>query len=109
MAVGLAIKATEGLSTKLGLLAGGPSYSVSESSWSEKSKTSSNPLHRHDCDKHEGNPQSYVTTIVAREKKIVRYCCMEAIQIEKQPTQLSLNARQEGGRGGVVRIAATRV
>ena len=75
----------------------------------QRSKKSSNSLHRHDLEKHGGIPQKYVTTIIGREKKLVRLNCLEAILIEKQPPTLSMNAKQEGGRGGVVRISATRV
>ena len=33
---------------------------------------------------------------------------LEAILIEKQPRELSINAKMEKGRGGVVRISAIR-
>ena len=73
----------------------------------QKAMKESNPLWRHDREKHGGQHQNYVTSIVAKEKKIVRLNCLEAIHIEKQPQALSMNARQEHGRGGVVRISAT--
>ena len=47
--------------------------------------------------------------IVASEKKIVKLNCLEAVMIEKYPNKLLLNERNEKGRGGVVRISATRV
>ena len=43
------------------------------------------------------------------ERKIVRLNCLEAIRIERQPSNLLRNDRMEKGRGGVVRITATRV
>ena len=47
--------------------------------------------------------------MVAPEKKIVRLHCNEALNIEKQDPSFSMNDRMEGGRGGLVRISATRV
>ena len=60
------------------------------------------PLYRHDMDDHNGETQSYTSCILANEKKIVRLNCMEAVTIEKQPNNLLINERNEGGRGGVV-------
>ena len=57
---------------------------------------------------HGGVHQKYTTSIVAREKKLLRLHCLEAIHIEKQPSTLSINARMEHGRGGVIRISASR-
>ena len=74
----------------------------------QRYKKSSSPLHRHDSDKHEGNPQKYTCKIVGNERKLVRLGCLEAILIEKQPRELSINAKMEKGRGGVVRISAIR-
>ena len=74
----------------------------------QKSRKSSNPLWRHDKESHGGVHQSYVTSIIAKEKKLLRLNCLEALHIEKQPLPLSINARMEHGRGGVVRISATR-
>ena len=75
----------------------------------QRQKKSSCPLYRHDLKSHQGNPQNYITEILASEKKIVRLNCLEAIRIERQPPHLLLNDRMEKGRGGVVRITATRV
>ena len=75
----------------------------------QRSKKQSSPLHRHDVNKHNGQPQTYTTTIVATEKKIVKLSCLEAIMIEKVPSTSLLNERNEKGRGGIVRISATRV
>ena len=74
----------------------------------QRRKSSSNPLWRHDLDAHGGIHQKYTTSIVAREKKLLRLHCLEAIHIERQLSALSINARMEHGRGGVVRISATR-
>ena len=74
----------------------------------QRTKSTSNPLWRHDMDTHGGSHQKYTTSIVAREKKLLRLHCLEAIHIEKQPPTHSINARMEHGRGGVVRISATR-
>ena len=74
----------------------------------QRCKKSSSPLHRHDTEKHDGIPQKYITTIVGREKKLLKLNCLEAILIEKQPPALSINARMEKGRGGVVRISTVR-
>ena len=67
-------------------------------------------MFRHDCDVHNGVKQSYIANIIAREKRIVRLYCTEALHIEKQDRTLSINAKMEGGRsnGGVVRIRALR-
>ena len=75
----------------------------------QKGKKPSSPLHRHDVAKHDSQPQTYTTTIVAVEKKISKLSCLEAIMIEKVPSNLLLNERNEKWRGGVVRISATRV
>ena len=72
-------------------------------------KKQSCPLFSHDTDCHNGELIRYTTSILSTEKKIVQLNCTEAITIEKQPQNLLLNERNEGGRGGVVRITATRV
>ena len=58
---------------------------------------------------HGGEKQVYSTEIIGSEKKIVRLNCLEGINIEQQPNNLLMNGRNEGGRGGIVRITATRV
>ena len=50
----------------------------------QKSKLKSNPLYRHDCDYHSGDPQQYTTTILSSERKIVILNCNKALNIEKQ-------------------------
>ena len=75
----------------------------------QKSRKESCPLFRHDRKHHQGEPQKYLTNIVASEKKIVKLSCLEAVQIEKHPEHSLMNEKNERGRGGVVRITATRV
>ena len=69
----------------------------------------SSPLHRHDRDHHKGVKQVYVADVVAKERKILRLYTLEALLIEKSNPTSSMNDRMEGGRGGIVRIRATRV
>ena len=68
----------------------------------QRAKQKKSPLFRHDLDKHNGQTHKYVTSITGREKKIVKLNCLEGIHIEKAPSHLSINKRQESGRGGVV-------
>ena len=75
----------------------------------QKSKSMGNPLYRHDLQVHDGITQQYVCTPVVSEKKIVRLHVNEALHIEKQNREASLNDKMECGRGGIVRITATRV
>ena len=65
-------------------------------------------MFRHDSDKHDSIPQKYEAEMIGKEQKIVRLNCLEALHIERIPPPLSINARQEGGRGGIVRITARR-
>ena len=73
------------------------------------SKHSSNPMHRHDLDKHNGNIQEYTCQIIGRERKLIRLYNREALEIENLNEKQRINERQEGGRGGMVRITASRV
>ena len=75
----------------------------------QRMKSNSNPLHRHDLEVHQGTVQTYTSTVLATEAKIVRLHCNESLRIEKQNTELSMNKRNENGRGGVIRLTATRV
>ena len=70
---------------------------------------SKSPMHRHDRDMHHGIMQRYSMRKIGSEKKLLRLSCLEALEIEKQPPSLSLNKRNEQGRGGVVRISALRI
>ena len=75
----------------------------------QRQKKESCPLYRHDVKHHDGVMQIYETKIVASEKKILKLNCLEAIHIEKHPNNILMNEKNERGRGGMVRITATRV
>ena len=75
----------------------------------QRNKKESSPLYRHDVKHHNGEKQQYTTDIIASEKKIVKLSSLEAVHIEKCPNHQIMNERMERGRGGVVRITATRV
>ena len=75
---------------------------------SQRSKSSKNPLWRHDRDEHEGQHQQYTARIMAKEKGILPLSILEALWIEKQYPQTSLNERNEFGRGSIIRISAER-
>ena len=67
------------------------------------------PLYRHDVKCYGGVAQNYNCTILATEAKIVCLNCNKALRIEQQNPQYTMNERNEGGRGGIVRLPATRV
>ena len=46
--------------------------------------------------------------IVDRARKLLPLYTTEAMWIERQRDGTSMNERQEGGRGGIVRLTATR-
>ena len=74
----------------------------------QKYKNTSNPLYRHDRDGHNGTQQSYTTRLIAKEQKVLPLAVLEALYIEAQIPGSSLNDRNERGRGGLIRIHATR-
>ena len=74
-----------------------------------KSKDNSNPLHRHNVEAHNGEVMSYTCKIIGREKKIVRLFMREALEIERLTKHQIMNGKQELGRGGMVRLHATRI
>ena len=74
----------------------------------QKSKKNSNPLFRHDTDKHDGEPQNYTTRIMNSQKNILPLTIMEALFIEKQIRGTSLNERNEYGHGALIRLTAER-
>ena len=74
----------------------------------QRSKSGGNPLYRHDCEKHEGEPQSYKTRILTAERNLLPLAIIEALYIEQQHPGTSFNDRMEGGRGSLVRLIATR-
>ena len=74
----------------------------------QKSKSSGNPLWRHDSETHGGNPQTYTTRILRRERTLLPLTVVEALFIEKQYPETSLNDKNEAGRGGLIRLVARR-
>ena len=74
----------------------------------QKYKHRSNPLHRHDEAAHGGVPQKYTMRILCKEKSLLPLSISEALYIEKQAQGTSLNEKNEGGRGGLVRMVAVR-
>ena len=75
----------------------------------QKAKSRSNPLYRHDIDKHNGETQVYKCRILNTEKNLLPLCILEDLYIEKQDPTQRLNERNESGRGGLVRMIASRV
>ena len=71
----------------------------------QKYKQSSNPLHRHDREIHNSQPQDYSFRIISREQKILPLSVIESLYIEVQAHGTSLNER---GTGGLVRISAQK-
>ena len=74
----------------------------------QRAKSNSNPLHRHDVEAHGGVPQQYECRILARERNQLPLKILEALYIEKQRPLTSLNDKNEAGRGGLIRLRATR-
>ena len=75
----------------------------------QRLKKESCPLNRHNVRHHNGERQKYETNIVASEKKILKLSCLEAVHIKKHPDRNLMNEKNERGRGGVVRITATKM
>ena len=67
-----------------------------------------NPLHQHDVEKHDGCIQSYTTTVMSKNKDLLSLMMKEAIMIEKQNNEISMNGKNEMGRGNMVRLVARR-
>ena len=74
----------------------------------QKSKSSHNPLYRHDRDCHDGDPQSYTMRILSREKSLLPLSILVSLYIEKQVEGTSINEKNEAGRGCLVRMVAIR-
>ena len=68
-----------------------------------------NKLHCHDVDIHNGVEQIYQTRILSTEKNLLPLCILEGLHIEKQNKLLSMNDKNEFGRGGVIRLTANRI
>ena len=75
----------------------------------QRYKKSKSLLHCHDTLCHGGIPQRYTMKSRGSDKKLLRLSVLEALNIEKHPDELLMNERNEGGRGGIVRITASRV
>ena len=71
----------------------------------QRAKSNSNPLWRHDHEYHEGEPQRYKTRILSKEQRLLPLSVLEGLYIEAQRSGTSKNER---GRGGLVRLVATR-
>ena len=69
----------------------------------------SGPMARHDEKAHGGLPQNYQVCVVDRGRRLLTLVTTEALWIEKQQKEVSMNLRQEAGRGGIVRLTANRV
>ena len=74
----------------------------------QKSSNMSNPLARHDKESHNGVPQTYSSRVIRKERTLLPLSVLEALYIEKQSPGTSLNAKEEGGRGKLVRLVASR-
>ena len=75
----------------------------------QRRKSQSNLLYRHDLEIHNRAQQSYTSTVLATEAKIVRLSHNESLRIEKQNPLLGMNKCNENRRGEVIRLMATRV
>ena len=74
----------------------------------QRARSNSNPLHRHDKEVHQSEPQTYTTRIIRKERTLLPLSLTEALYIEKQSPGTSLNSKDEGGRGSIVRLRAIR-
>ena len=74
----------------------------------QKSKSTKNPLYRHDRDIHGGEAQTYTARILQREKNLLPLCITEGLYIERQVIGTTLNDKNEFGRGGLIRLPASR-
>ena len=74
----------------------------------QKAKCNSNPLYRHDKEVHGEEPQLYTTRVMNRQKNLLPLTAMEALYIERQVAGTSFNAKNEYGRGALIRLTAER-
>ena len=54
----------------------------------QKSKLKKSPLYRHDLDRHDGRTQKYMTSIIGRERKLVKDAWTpkgSKVQVEEEP------------------------
>ena len=66
-------------------------------------------MYRHDSEVQNGLEQKYATRVLTSEKNLLPLCIIEGLYIEKQDNTLSMNERNENGRGGIVRLTACRI
>ena len=67
-----------------------------------------NTLRKHDLEKHNGIRQEYKVVIVQKERSLLHLVMREALMIEGQSDEFSMNDKNEQGRGGIVRLHAAR-
>ena len=75
----------------------------------QKSKRQRHPLHHHDTEILNGEVQIYKTRILGSERNLLPLCVLEGLYIEKQQLGTTMNEKNESGRGGLVRLTATRI
>ena len=74
----------------------------------QSAKTPGNALHQHDVEVHDGVPQEYSTIVVSKCRDLLSLTMEEAIRIEYQHDNTSMNGKNERGRGAMVRLTARR-
>ena len=74
----------------------------------QRSRSTNNPLHRHDEEEHNGEVQKYMTRVLTTERNLLPLAIIEGLYIEQQYPGSSFNDRNEQGRGALVRLIATR-
>ena len=74
----------------------------------QRSKSTNNPLHRHDCNDHNGEVQMYRMRILRAETNLVPLAVSEGLYIEQQFPGSSFNDKNEYGRGSIVRLTGSR-
>ena len=70
---------------------------------------SNNALPRHEREVHNNEKQTYSSRILSRERTNLPLNLIEGLYIEKQRLGTTMNERNENGRGGLVRLTATRI
>ena len=74
----------------------------------QRSRSTDNPLHRHDVDAHEGVVQKYVTRVLTTERNLLPLAIIEGLYMEKQYPESSINGRNEQGWRALERLIASR-
>ena len=74
-----------------------------------KARLKSNAMVKHEDEHHNGQKQAYTCRLVQRERGLLHLSMREAILLEGQISDVSMNDRKENGRGtGMIRINITR-